>query len=37
MKEELGLQIRNDPAQSTTFGGSAIDHVFTRRLSHLKT
>jgi hypothetical protein len=37
MKEELGLEIRNDPSQSTTLGGSAIDHVFTRRLSHLKT
>jgi hypothetical protein len=37
MKEELGLEIRNDPAQSTLPGGSAIDHVFTRRLSHLKS
>ena len=37
MKEELGLEIRNDPAQSTTLGGSAIDHIFTRRLSHLKS
>jgi hypothetical protein len=36
MKEELGLEIRNDRAQSTTLGGSAIDHIFTRRLSHLK-
>jgi hypothetical protein len=37
MKEELGLEIRNDPAQSTMLGGSAIDHIFTRRLSHLKS
>jgi hypothetical protein len=37
MKEELGLEIRNNPAQSTTLGGSAIDHIFTRRLSHLKS
>jgi hypothetical protein len=36
MKEELGLEIRNDPVQSTTLGVSAIDHIFTRRLSHLK-
>ena len=37
MKEEPGLEIRKDPAQSTTLGGSAIDHIFNRRLSHLKT
>jgi hypothetical protein len=36
-KKELDLEIRKDPAQSTTLGGSAIDHIFTRRLSHLKS
>jgi endonuclease/exonuclease/phosphatase (EEP) superfamily protein YafD len=32
MKEELGLEILKYPAQSTTLGVSAIDHVFTRPL-----
>ena len=36
MKEQLGLEIRKNPAQSTTLAGRAIDHIYTRRLSYLK-